>query len=36
MLKIAGAAGLDIWNNGVRYGSDGTDIKGSCFSVRID
>jgi hypothetical protein len=35
MLEITGAAGLDIWNNRVRYGSDGADVEGSCFTVKI-
>jgi hypothetical protein len=35
MLEIMEAAWLNIGNNRVRYGSDGADVEGSCFTVKI-
>jgi hypothetical protein len=35
MLEIMGEAGLDIWNNRVRYGSDEADVEGSWFTFKI-
>ena len=28
-------ASVDLWGNGIRHGTDGTDAEGSCFTVRI-
>jgi hypothetical protein len=35
MLEIMGTAGLDIWNNRVRYGLDKANVEGSYFLVKI-
>jgi len=35
MSEIMGTAGLDLWGNRIRHGSDGADATGSCYAVWI-
>jgi len=32
---IVGAAGLDLWSNGVLHGTDGADAHGFCITVSV-